>query len=47
MYCLWRCLRIYYGSEFITSHLVAFCERRRIQFTRSRPSKKDDNAHGE
>ena len=25
------------GSEFINSHLVAFCERRRIQFTRSRP----------
>jgi len=35
------------GSEFINSHLVAFCERRRIQFTRSRPYKKDDNAHVE
>ena len=35
------------GSEFINSHLVAFCARRRIQFTRSRPYKKDDNAHVE
>ncbi len=35
------------GSEFINSHLVAFCERRRIQFTRSRPYQKDDNAHVE
>lgn len=38
------------GSEFINSHLVAFCQRpegRAIQFTRSRPYKKDDNAHVE
>ena len=35
------------GSEFINSHLVAFCARRTIQFTRSRPYKKDDNAHVE
>jgi len=36
------------GSEFINSHVVAFCQRpegRAIQFTRSRPYKKDDNAH--
>lgn len=33
------------GSEFINGHLVAFCARRAIQFTRSRPYKKDDNAH--
>lgn len=36
------------GSEFINHHLVAFCQRpgsRGIQFTRSRPYKKDDNAH--
>lgn len=36
------------GSEFINGHLVAFCQRpggRAIQFTRSRPYKKDDNAH--
>lgn len=35
------------GSEFINGHLVAFCQRRAIQFTRSRPYKKDDNAHVE
>jgi hypothetical protein len=33
------------GSEFINHHLKAFCEARHIQFTRSRPYKKDDNAH--
>ncbi|TKB55594.1 MAG: transposase family protein [Nitrospira sp.] len=38
------------GSEFINAHMVAFCQRpgnRAIQFTRSRPYKKDDNAHVE
>lgn len=35
------------GSEFINRHLVAFCARRAIQFTRSRPYKKDDTAHVE
>ena len=36
------------GSEFINAHLVAFCHRPAgpaLPFTRSRPSKKDDNAH--
>lgn len=33
------------GSEFINHHLWNYCEERRIQFTRSRPYKKDDNAH--
>jgi hypothetical protein len=33
------------GSEFINQHLVRFCRQRKIQFTRSRPYKKDDNAH--
>jgi len=33
------------GSEFINDHLRRYCGRRRIQFTRSRPYKKDDNAH--
>ncbi|MFQ5976425.1 MAG: transposase family protein [Candidatus Hydrothermarchaeales archaeon] len=33
------------GSEFINHHLFRYCEERRIQFTRSRPYKKDDNAH--
>jgi len=33
------------GSEFINHHLFRYCEKHRIQFTRSRPYKKDDNAH--
>ena len=39
------------GSEFINDHLFAWCQERppgqRLQFTRSRPYKKDDNAHVE
>jgi hypothetical protein len=39
------------GSEFINNHLFDFCQKRpptrRVQFTRSRPYKKDDNAHVE
>jgi len=33
------------GSEFINHHLYGYCQRHRIQFTRGRPYKKDDNAH--
>ncbi len=33
------------GSEFINAHLVGYCQRHGIQFTRGRPYKKDDNAH--
>ncbi len=33
------------GSEFINRHLARWCWKRDIQFTRSRPYKKDDNAH--
>jgi hypothetical protein len=33
------------GSEFINYHLLNWCAREEIQFTRSRPYKKDDNAH--
>ena len=33
------------GGEFINYHLVRYCQREKIQFTRSRPYKKDDNAH--
>lgn len=33
------------GSEFINWHLVRYCQRHRIQPFRSRPYKKDDNAH--
>ena len=33
------------GSEFINWHLVRYCQRHNIQPFRSRPYKKDDNAH--
>ena len=33
------------GSEFLNHHLVRYCRRHQIQFTRGRPYKKDDNAH--
>ena len=33
------------GREFINHQLFAFCKARKLQFTRSRPYKKDDNAH--
>jgi len=33
------------GSEFINNLLFKYCENNNIQFTRSRPYKKDDNAH--
>jgi hypothetical protein len=35
------------GSEFINHHLTAYCTANGIVFTRSRPYKKDDNAHVE
>jgi len=33
------------GSEFINQHLLSYCQEHGIRFTRSRPYKKDDNAH--
>ncbi len=33
------------GSEFINHHLLRYCKKHHIAFTRSRPYKKDDNAH--
>lgn len=33
------------GSEFINYHLFRYCQKNQIEFTRSRPYKKDDNAH--
>ena len=33
------------GSEFINYHLLRYCRRRKIQFTRGRPYQKNDNAH--
>ena len=35
------------GSEFINHHLYTYCQRNEITFTRSRPYKKNDNAHVE
>lgn len=35
------------GGEFINQHLYSYCERKGITFTRSRPYKKNDNAHVE
>jgi hypothetical protein len=33
------------GSEFLNDQLLRYCRARRVQFTRGRPYKKDDNAH--
>jgi hypothetical protein len=35
------------GSEYINHHLWRYCRRESIEFTRSRPYKKNDNAHVE
>ena len=35
------------GSEFINAHLLSYCQKERIEFTRSRPNKKNDNAYVE
>jgi len=35
------------GSEFINAHLVNWCKKESIIFTRSRPYKKNDNCHVE
>jgi len=33
------------GREFINAHVLSWCRARAIEFTRSRPYKKNDNAH--
>ena len=35
------------GQEFLNAHLKTFCSSAHIQFTRSRPYRKNDNAHVE
>jgi hypothetical protein len=35
------------GTEFINDYLFAYCQERRITFTRSRPGNKNDGAHVE
>ncbi len=33
------------GSEFINAHLLRYCDKNKITFTRSRPGNKNDGAH--
>lgn len=35
------------GSEFMSGHLRQFCQKEKLTFTRSRPYRKNDNAHVE
>ena len=35
------------GAEFINAHLLAWCQKRKITFTRSRPGNKNDGCHVE
>src|SRR3989339_415062 len=35
------------GSEFINWHMVRYCEKKKLFFTRSRPNRKNDNAYVE
>ncbi len=35
------------GSEFINWHMVKYCDREKLLFTRSRPDRKNDNAYVE
>jgi len=35
------------GSEFLSGHLVRFCKEYGLEFSRSRPYQKNDNAHVE
>jgi len=41
----WKALDSDNGSEFINDILYKYCRRERIEFTRSRPGKKNDNAY--
>lgn len=35
------------GGEFLNGHLIRFCKNNGLEFTRSRPYRKNDNAHVE
>ena len=35
------------GSEFMSQHLRRYCTKEKLNFTRSRPYRKNDNAHVE
>ena len=41
----WKGLDSDNGSEFINETLYKYCRRERLEFTRSRPSRKNDNAY--
>ncbi len=35
------------GGEFVNWHMVRYCKKKRLSFTRSRPNRKNDNAYVE
>jgi len=41
----WKGLDSDNGSEFINDILYKYCRREKLEFTRSRPSRKKDNAY--
>jgi len=41
----WKGLESDNGSEFINDILYKYCHREKLEFTRSRPSRKNDNAY--
>lgn len=41
----WKAIDCDNGSEFINEVLYKYCRRERIEFTRSRPGRKNDNAY--
>ena len=45
MPCPWLGIDSDNGSEFINRQLYEYCQKKNITFTRSRPYKKNDNAH--
>lgn len=44
-YGVWQ--QAHNGNEFLNSHLLRFCQKYGLTFTRSRPYRKNDNAHVE
>ena len=45
--CTWLGMASDNGSEFINQHLLRFCEQEKITFSRTRPSRKNDNPYVE
>ena len=42
---IWKGIDSDNGPEFINYHLINYCEKEDLEFTRSRPNKKNDNAY--